>query len=111
MWAESEQSWGCSPMGSWAGSGEGLVGHGEDGPGRWPTRWAAVNASGTSGLLLLAEEEAEAMARLDGGGGTREAGGGARDDRDPRDLRNTKIGNKTAIWAGPPVNRLVPEVI
>ena len=86
MWAESEQSWGCSPMGSWAGSGEGLAGHGEDGPGRWPTRWAAVNASGTSGLLLLAEEEAEAMARLDGGGGTREAGGGARDGRRRPDL-------------------------
>ena len=25
-------------------SGEGLAGHGEDGPRRWPTRWAAVNA-------------------------------------------------------------------
>ena len=26
-------------------------------------------------------------------------------------LRNTEIGNKTTIWAGPPVNRLVPKVI
>ena len=26
-------------------------------------------------------------------------------------LRNTETGNKTAIWAGPPVNRLVPKVI
>ena len=26
-------------------------------------------------------------------------------------LRNTEIGNKTAIWAGPPVNRSVPKVI
>ena len=26
-------------------------------------------------------------------------------------LRNTKTCNKTAIWAGPPVNRLVPKVI
>ena len=26
-------------------------------------------------------------------------------------LRNTKIGKKTAIWAGPPVNRLVPKII
>ena len=26
-------------------------------------------------------------------------------------LRNTEIGNKTAIWAGPPVNRLVPKII
>ena len=26
-------------------------------------------------------------------------------------LRNTEIGNKTAIWVGPPVNRLVPKVI
>ena len=46
-----------------------------------PTCLAVGNASGTSGLLLLAEEEAEAMARLDGGEGTREAGGGARDGR------------------------------
>ena len=26
-------------------------------------------------------------------------------------LRNTETGNKTAIWAGPPVNRLVPKII
>ena len=26
-------------------------------------------------------------------------------------LRNTKIGKKTTIWAGPPVNRLVPKII
>ena len=26
-------------------------------------------------------------------------------------LRNTKIGKKIAIWAGPPVNRLVPKII
>ena len=26
-------------------------------------------------------------------------------------LRNTEIGNKTTIWAGPPVNRLVPKII
>ena len=26
-------------------------------------------------------------------------------------LRNTETRNKTAIWAGPPVNRLVPKVI
>jgi len=26
-------------------------------------------------------------------------------------LRNTEIGNKTTIWAGPPINRLVPKVI
>ena len=26
-------------------------------------------------------------------------------------LRNTEIGNKTTIWAGPTVNRLVPKVI
>ena len=26
-------------------------------------------------------------------------------------LRNTEIGKKTTIWAGPPVNRLVPKVI
>ena len=26
-------------------------------------------------------------------------------------LRNTKIGKKTAIWAGPPVSRLVPKMI
>ena len=26
-------------------------------------------------------------------------------------LRNTETGNKTTIWAGPPVNRLVPKVI
>ena len=26
-------------------------------------------------------------------------------------LRNTEIGNKTTIWVGPPVNRLVPKVI
>ena len=26
-------------------------------------------------------------------------------------LRNTETGNKIAIWAGPPVNRLVPKVI
>ena len=26
-------------------------------------------------------------------------------------LRNTEIGKKTAIWAGPPVNRLVPKII
>ena len=26
-------------------------------------------------------------------------------------LRNTETGNKTAIWVGPPVNRLVPKVI
>ena len=25
--------------------------------------------------------------------------------------RNTEIGKKTSIWAGPPVNRLVPEII
>ena len=25
--------------------------------------------------------------------------------------RNTETGNKTAIWVGPPVNRLVPKVI
>ena len=25
--------------------------------------------------------------------------------------RNTEIGKKTAIWAGPPVNRLVPKII
>ena len=25
-------------------------------------------------------------------------------------LQNTETGNKTAIWAGPPVNRLVPRV-
>ena len=24
-------------------------------------------------------------------------------------LRNTEIGKKTTIWAGPPVNRLVPK--
>ena len=26
-------------------------------------------------------------------------------------LRNTKIGKKTTIWTGPPVNRLVPKII
>ena len=26
-------------------------------------------------------------------------------------LRNTEIGKKTTIWAGPPVNRLVPKII
>ena len=26
-------------------------------------------------------------------------------------LRNTEIGKKTTIWAGPPVNRLVPKMI
>ena len=26
-------------------------------------------------------------------------------------LRNTEIGKKTRIWAGPPVNRLVPKII
>ena len=26
-------------------------------------------------------------------------------------LRNTEIGTKTAIWAGPPVSRLVPKMI
>ena len=26
-------------------------------------------------------------------------------------LRNTEIGKKTTIWAGPPVSRLVPEMI
>ena len=26
-------------------------------------------------------------------------------------LRNSEIGKKTAIWAGPPVNRLVPKII
>ena len=26
-------------------------------------------------------------------------------------LRNTEIGKKTPIWAGPPVNRLVPKII
>ena len=26
-------------------------------------------------------------------------------------LRNTEIGKKTSIWAGPPVNRLVPKII
>ena len=26
-------------------------------------------------------------------------------------LRNTQIGKKTAIWVGPPVNRLVPKMI
>ena len=26
-------------------------------------------------------------------------------------LGNTETGNKTTIWAGPPVNRLVPKVI
>ena len=26
-------------------------------------------------------------------------------------LRNTEIGKKTVIWAGPPVNRLVPKII
>ena len=26
-------------------------------------------------------------------------------------LRNTKIEKKTGIWAGPPVNRLVPKII
>ena len=26
-------------------------------------------------------------------------------------LRNTEIGKKTTIWAGPSVNRLVPKVI
>ena len=26
-------------------------------------------------------------------------------------LRNTKIGKKTTIWAGPPVSRLVPKMI
>ena len=26
-------------------------------------------------------------------------------------LRNTKIGKKTTIWVGPPVNRLVPKMI
>ena len=26
-------------------------------------------------------------------------------------LRNTEIGKKTTIWAGPPVNRLVPKKI
>ena len=26
-------------------------------------------------------------------------------------LQNTETGNKTTIWAGPPVNRLVPKVI
>ena len=26
-------------------------------------------------------------------------------------LRNTEIGKKTAIWAGPPVSRLVPKRI
>ena len=26
-------------------------------------------------------------------------------------LRNTETDNKTTIWAGPPVNRLVPKVI
>ena len=26
-------------------------------------------------------------------------------------LRNTEIGKKTAIWARPPVNRLVPKII
>ena len=26
-------------------------------------------------------------------------------------LQNTEIGKKTAIWAGPPVNRLVPKMI
>ena len=26
-------------------------------------------------------------------------------------LQNTEIGNKTTIWAGPPVSRLVPKMI
>ena len=26
-------------------------------------------------------------------------------------LRNTEIGKKTAIWAGPPISRLVPKMI
>ena len=26
-------------------------------------------------------------------------------------LRNTEIGKKTTIWAGPTVNRLVPKII
>ena len=26
-------------------------------------------------------------------------------------LRNTEIGKKKTIWAGPPVNRLVPKII
>ena len=26
-------------------------------------------------------------------------------------LRNTEMGKKTAIWAGPPVSRLVPKMI
>ena len=26
-------------------------------------------------------------------------------------LRNSEIGKKTAIWAGPPVNRLIPKII
>ena len=30
---------------------------------------------------------------------------------DIRFLRNTETSNKTAIWAGPPVNRLVPKLI
>ena len=30
---------------------------------------------------------------------------------DIRFLRNTEIGKKTAIWAGPPVNRLVPKIM
>ena len=102
------RGWGASPMGSAqsvqeaqegarleeVGAGWLRLGHGASGPGGWPR--ALVNGSEASGLLLLDEEEAEAMVctwrqgrrgddRIQGGEARREAGavGSGRGRRSP----------------------------
>ena len=67
-------------------------------PASWPPRWLRDVHSKSSGSRLFQKSRSRRFHSV----GT------------PFDilfLRNTEIGKTTAIWAGPPVNRLVPKII
>ena len=87
------------------------VGGATGGPRGWraPTPWARLAASWPPRLFLNVHSKSP---------GSRSVGK-SRSRRfhsvwTPFDipfLRNTEIGKKTTIWAGPPVNRSVPKII
>ena len=67
-------------------------------PASWPPRWLLDVHSKSSGSRLFQKSRSRRFHSI----------------WTPFDipfLRNTEIGKKTAIWAGPPVNRLVPKII
>ena len=80
------------------GTTRGPRGWGARPPASWPPRFFLDVHSKSPGLRLFQKDRSQTLHSV----------------WTPFDipfLRNSEIGKKTAIWAGPPVNRLVPKMI